>query len=693
MSFKLGLSGSAHSTTQLSDHVLPSHASVHRAVANDGYNDLTLNLMSTLRNKHKTETQGLGRDYWLDDSSATKCRACDRTFTTFRRKHHCRICGKIFCSSCTTFIDGDKFNHPGKMRVCLLCLKLADRYQEYASSEDESVGDESNSSTQVSETLSPVRADSESRDTQSLAATADEQFVPRSAPTPPPMMAIPTTRKGEAIEIDIPRSNSVSRQEDADAAQLHGGGGERGRRRRVLDLQLRHGDPAGQPPAVRRLAPRRGVRAVGLAHAAELAVGAVRRRGRAGTAGVHFRALEPAQQPRVQLDVPQSERRHVQARGRGQHDGAQGVPHQQGAAADQLPPAQAPAHESQRDARGQRRELEPAVWAGGVRRVRARVRGVRVHGRLPARGRKPCAAAAHAAADRPPGGAHRGLDTDAHQVSQADFQRARGAGERRELRHLELPQAETDPRLLDRGLGRAGRRRVLQVSAAQDDGRQHPKPAHHAGDVPDRVRAGGRHAVLEPGTAHRAAGRVSGEAGGADRGAAAERGAGREHGERLRAEAAGGRGHHGRVQPQAAAAAQNSAHDQGRRRQLDRQAGHQPGAGPLRQVRGALVRARFGAPDVRVSDRLQPGGRVHGGAARRQQRRAGKGEGVRNADGVRVFQREAGVRADARPVSAGGRLRLPPGGGAAAQHEPGQLPGRGARVRRADPVVVAVGAV
>ncbi|KAG7843496.1 hypothetical protein KL942_000592 [Ogataea angusta] len=234
MSFKLGLSGSAHSTTQLSDHVLPSHASVHRAGANDSYNDLTLNLMSTLRNKHKTEPQGLGRDYWLDDSSATKCRSCDRTFTTFRRRHHCRICGKIFCSNCTTFIDGDKFNHPGKMRVCLLCLKLADRYEEYASSEDESVGDESTSSTQVSETLSPVRVDSESRDTLSLAATTDEQFVPRSAPTPPPMMAIPTTRKGEAIEIDIPRSNSVSRRSRGNtllaSRPFHAGNGDTGAR-------------------------------------------------------------------------------------------------------------------------------------------------------------------------------------------------------------------------------------------------------------------------------------------------------------------------------------------------------------------------------------------------------------------------------------------------------------------------------
>ncbi|KAH3660526.1 hypothetical protein OGAPHI_007112 [Ogataea philodendri] len=215
MSFQIGLSGSAHSTTQLSNQTPTPHTRTNGSNANDSYNDLTLNLMSTLGNKRKQEHQGLGRDYWLDDSSATKCRSCDRTFTTFRRKHHCRICGKIFCSNCTTFIEGDKFNHPGKMRVCLLCLKLADRYEEYASSEDESVIDDTNSSSHVSETVSPVRAESESQGAPSVVSTAETALNLGSAPTPPPMMAIPTTRKGEAIEIDIPRSNSVSRRSRA----------------------------------------------------------------------------------------------------------------------------------------------------------------------------------------------------------------------------------------------------------------------------------------------------------------------------------------------------------------------------------------------------------------------------------------------------------------------------------------------
>lgn len=36
---------------------------------------------------------GLSRDYWMEDSNARECYDCKSVFTTWRRKHHCRICG------------------------------------------------------------------------------------------------------------------------------------------------------------------------------------------------------------------------------------------------------------------------------------------------------------------------------------------------------------------------------------------------------------------------------------------------------------------------------------------------------------------------------------------------------------------------------------------------------------------------
>ena len=37
---------------------------------------------------------GLSRDYWMDDESCKDCYKCKGVFTTWRRKHHCRICGR-----------------------------------------------------------------------------------------------------------------------------------------------------------------------------------------------------------------------------------------------------------------------------------------------------------------------------------------------------------------------------------------------------------------------------------------------------------------------------------------------------------------------------------------------------------------------------------------------------------------------
>ncbi|KAJ3845538.1 hypothetical protein F5878DRAFT_599054 [Lentinula raphanica] len=71
--------------------------------------------------------EGLSRDYWMDDENAKECYDCKSMFTTWRRKHHCRICGQIFCSRCASnVIKGSRFGHDGRVRVCNLCLeKLA----------------------------------------------------------------------------------------------------------------------------------------------------------------------------------------------------------------------------------------------------------------------------------------------------------------------------------------------------------------------------------------------------------------------------------------------------------------------------------------------------------------------------------------------------------------------------------------
>ncbi|KAF8624210.1 hypothetical protein AX15_005976 [Amanita polypyramis BW_CC] len=71
--------------------------------------------------------EGLSRHYWMDDENCKECYDCKSKFTTWRRKHHCRICGQIFCSRCASnVIKGSRFGQDGMVRVCTLCFdKLA----------------------------------------------------------------------------------------------------------------------------------------------------------------------------------------------------------------------------------------------------------------------------------------------------------------------------------------------------------------------------------------------------------------------------------------------------------------------------------------------------------------------------------------------------------------------------------------
>lgn len=40
---------------------------------------------------------------WIPDARVQRCFACNVEFSMFRRKHHCRSCGRIFCASCTAY--------------------------------------------------------------------------------------------------------------------------------------------------------------------------------------------------------------------------------------------------------------------------------------------------------------------------------------------------------------------------------------------------------------------------------------------------------------------------------------------------------------------------------------------------------------------------------------------------------------
>jgi hypothetical protein len=39
------------------------------------------------------------KDYWVDDAKCRACYECEQPFGLLVRRHHCRICGRVFCAA------------------------------------------------------------------------------------------------------------------------------------------------------------------------------------------------------------------------------------------------------------------------------------------------------------------------------------------------------------------------------------------------------------------------------------------------------------------------------------------------------------------------------------------------------------------------------------------------------------------
>lgn len=60
---------------------------------------------------------------WLPDEAAPTCMSCKATFTVFRRRHHCRNCGKVFCARCSAnSVPLPRYGQLKPVRVCNRCF-------------------------------------------------------------------------------------------------------------------------------------------------------------------------------------------------------------------------------------------------------------------------------------------------------------------------------------------------------------------------------------------------------------------------------------------------------------------------------------------------------------------------------------------------------------------------------------------
>ena len=74
--------------------------------------------------KEKLEDQkDIDKRFWVPDEHAQNCYNCgSKFFSLLNRRHHCRVCGNIFCKSCLeTFCEITIFEEKKELKVCSYC--------------------------------------------------------------------------------------------------------------------------------------------------------------------------------------------------------------------------------------------------------------------------------------------------------------------------------------------------------------------------------------------------------------------------------------------------------------------------------------------------------------------------------------------------------------------------------------------
>jgi 1-phosphatidylinositol-3-phosphate 5-kinase len=123
-----GLSSIITSTTVRTPTVPPIEEFQQQNFGLPSSRNMPSNALSQMRRKV------LDREFWMRDENAKDCFNCGDTFSTFRRKHHCRTCGQIFDAKCTSLVAGKVFGQSGNLRVCKPCEAII-----YGNDDDSSV--------------------------------------------------------------------------------------------------------------------------------------------------------------------------------------------------------------------------------------------------------------------------------------------------------------------------------------------------------------------------------------------------------------------------------------------------------------------------------------------------------------------------------------------------------------------------
>jgi hypothetical protein len=76
---------------------------------------------------------GKTKPYWIPDQDCVNCMLCSSRFTVINRRHHCRCCGRVLCSSCCNMKKALPYieDPEKKQKVCEPCSRTLDKIEDY----------------------------------------------------------------------------------------------------------------------------------------------------------------------------------------------------------------------------------------------------------------------------------------------------------------------------------------------------------------------------------------------------------------------------------------------------------------------------------------------------------------------------------------------------------------------------------
>lgn len=85
---------------------------------------------------------GKVQPYWIPDSETTFCMQCNMKFSFIKRRHHCRACGQVLCSTCCSLKSKLEYMGDVEARICIQCDMLLNSVSNmHINSDDNEHGD------------------------------------------------------------------------------------------------------------------------------------------------------------------------------------------------------------------------------------------------------------------------------------------------------------------------------------------------------------------------------------------------------------------------------------------------------------------------------------------------------------------------------------------------------------------------